>query len=105
MPPFSVVEDFDVIKQALDRFCPAPGPFVVYPLALEPAQLLTWHLEPAFAGEGIARVIGQLLLPATKDAVLDTEIPRGLGDALSLLGNQTHGLQLEFPDRALSAFR
>ena len=38
MPPFSVVEDLDVIKQALDCFCPAPVPFVVDPLALETAE-------------------------------------------------------------------
>jgi hypothetical protein len=55
-------------------------------------------------GKSIIWSAGKLLPPATKDAVISSEIPRGLGNAVSLLGDQRHGLQLEFSGLTLSFF-
>ena len=38
MAPFPVIEDFDVIKQALDGFGPAYVPIVIDPLAFESSK-------------------------------------------------------------------
>jgi hypothetical protein len=69
---------------------------------LEPTQLLIRDLELSLAGKSVLRVVMELPLPTTNNTVVDSKISRSLGNALSLLGDQPHGLHLELARITLS---